>query len=575
MDELNRRLESIQYQCQTLDNDKKRLTEECGLMQGKYDDLNRNYKGQHDSYCKLEEEIKICRETVCDYEQKNSSTETKYQETNHTIRDLQAKYDQIYRDNVSLRNEINDERDRVRLNKRDFDKQLRDHQRSMDTYTKSSHEKEMLIEELKSKRTALENEIEQLKRELTKQKDDVKKVQRDRELVKQEYQDSNRMIQELQDSCEELRHSKILIEEEYKITIEKYVKEIRETHIKLTKVETELKTTTENQQYDQEERYKRLQIQLQQERDDSRKQIYDREQIMEKMKLTITSQEQEVKRLKREIEKLEQHLHEAHHSSHSSSLVISRPQPTVETQIVVPSQESHSVSSFEITPRQQYGMQDILVAEPEKNTSYQSSFYRSTATMRTGGQQDLGSVDVVLGVKDDTKDRYDYSNNATKERQISEASIRTGGIQHQHSEYSTGGAQQRGFSEYSIKVGGLSQEIEPHGSSSATRGISEYSMHVGRIGTTEGTLEKTTTAQQLVTTTVERRGRATYQGRIGSHSPYSIGATSPYSFGTRSATSSPAIHSSGADEEDDELKYILEQSRSRRRRMKEDFSTSS
>lgn len=48
------------------------------------------------------------------------------------------------------------------------------------------------------------------------------------------------MIQELQDACEEIKHAKILIEEEYKITIEKYVKEVRETHIKLTRVSLEL-----------------------------------------------------------------------------------------------------------------------------------------------------------------------------------------------------------------------------------------------------------------------------------------------------------------------------------------------
>ena len=34
----------------------------------------------------------------------------------------------------------------------------------------------------------------------------------------------------------EVKHTKVVMEEEYKVTIEKYVKEIRETHIKLTKV---------------------------------------------------------------------------------------------------------------------------------------------------------------------------------------------------------------------------------------------------------------------------------------------------------------------------------------------------
>lgn len=40
----------------------------------------------------------------------------------------------------------------------------------------------------------------------------------------------------LQEDLAETKRSKVIMEEEYRITIEKYVKEVREYHVKLTKV---------------------------------------------------------------------------------------------------------------------------------------------------------------------------------------------------------------------------------------------------------------------------------------------------------------------------------------------------
>lgn len=61
-------------------------------------------------------------------------------------------------------------------------------------------------------------------------------LQRELSSQKSENQDQQRLIGDLQRDIEEQRHTRIHIEEEYKITIDKYVKEVRETHIKLTKV---------------------------------------------------------------------------------------------------------------------------------------------------------------------------------------------------------------------------------------------------------------------------------------------------------------------------------------------------
>lgn len=102
-----------------------------------------------------------------------------------------------------------------------------------------------------------------------------------------------------------------------------------------------MKTTVDNQQYDQDERYKRLQITIQQEREESRKQLYDRSIEIEKLKANITSQESEIRRLRREIEDLLKQIREQSQSSHSSSIVFKPKQPLVEHQIPL-HHEQHS-----------------------------------------------------------------------------------------------------------------------------------------------------------------------------------------------------------------------------------------
>ena len=61
-------------------------------------------------------------------------------------------------------------------------------------------------------------------------------MQRERDQYKQEVNEIRMLLKTAEDNLKEVKHTKIVMEEEYKITIEKYVKEVRETHIKLTKV---------------------------------------------------------------------------------------------------------------------------------------------------------------------------------------------------------------------------------------------------------------------------------------------------------------------------------------------------
>lgn len=64
-------------------------------------------------------------------------------------------------------------------------------------------------------------------------------------------------------------------------------------------------------------------------------------------------------------------------------------------------------TTIHVTPQQRYETEVYLDAtekdkEAEKK-QYSSSFYRSTASMKTG--QDLGTVDVVLGVQQPKEER--------------------------------------------------------------------------------------------------------------------------------------------------------------------------
>merc|ERR1712224_80735 len=91
------------------------------------------------------------------YESKVSQIETKYTEATQTITELQSKIESITREQSELKNEISDEKNRTRDSKKDFDRHIREHKRTSETQVKTIQEKDMLIEELKSKRLALEN----------------------------------------------------------------------------------------------------------------------------------------------------------------------------------------------------------------------------------------------------------------------------------------------------------------------------------------------------------------------------------------------------------------------------------
>lgn len=69
-----------------------------------------------------------------------------------------------------------------------------------------------------------------------------------------------------------------------------------------------------------------MQHEIQQERDSSRKQMYEKNQEIEQYKITISSHEQEIRRLRREIDDLEKQIRETH-SSHSSSIVVQKASP--------------------------------------------------------------------------------------------------------------------------------------------------------------------------------------------------------------------------------------------------------
>ena len=72
--------------------------------------------------------------------------------------------------------ELNDEQNRYRNLKKDVEKQIRELQRSSESYLKASHDKDHMIDDLKSRKSALENEVDQLRRDLNYNKDEYKRV---------------------------------------------------------------------------------------------------------------------------------------------------------------------------------------------------------------------------------------------------------------------------------------------------------------------------------------------------------------------------------------------------------------
>ena len=83
-----------------------------------------------------------------------------------------------------------------------------------------------------------------------------------------------------------------------------------------------MKQSLEAQQTDAEDRYKRIQQELQQEREVARKDIYEKSNEADKLKGQVTNHEQEVKRLKKQIDSLESELKKASSQSHTSSLMV-------------------------------------------------------------------------------------------------------------------------------------------------------------------------------------------------------------------------------------------------------------
>merc|ERR1712066_33500 len=180
------------------------------------------------------------------------------------------------------------------MGKKDFDRHIREHKRTAEAQVKTIQGKDLMIEELKSKRLALENDANQLRKEIQKLKEDLKKVLREKEQAKSEHKDAVRMIGEMQSSYEEMKRTKIEIETDSKQKIEMFTKEIRVHQEKQGKLENELKNSLELQQSDADERYKRVQEELQREREVARKDIYQKQNEMEKSKQECETQKAEV-----------------------------------------------------------------------------------------------------------------------------------------------------------------------------------------------------------------------------------------------------------------------------------------
>ena len=73
-----------------------------------------------------------------------------------------------------------------------------------------------------------------------------------------------------------------------------------------------------------------MQIELQQEREDSRKQLYEKSNDIEKLRAHITTHEHEIRRLKREVDDLELQIknHVCEKANYSSSLIVKRDHPS-------------------------------------------------------------------------------------------------------------------------------------------------------------------------------------------------------------------------------------------------------
>ena len=170
------------------------------------------------------------------------TSESKQKSANDSLRDLQQRLDVVMKDNSRLKEELNEEQTRVKENKRLFARQLREHQRASENHMKTIREKDLVIEELRSKRLALEAEVENLRREWDKLKADYKKVQREKESIKQDFQASNTMIADLQRNYEVIKREKITIEDQIRIIKEIHIREIKEKELIIKRVSTAIRS---------------------------------------------------------------------------------------------------------------------------------------------------------------------------------------------------------------------------------------------------------------------------------------------------------------------------------------------
>lgn len=106
-------------------------------------------------------------------------------------------------------------------------------------------------------------------------------------------------------------------------------------------MEKELQVTIQNNASDSDERYKRLEDELKQEREVSRKEIYLKTIHIQEITIKLTNNEQEIKRLRHEIDTLEAQLRAQQPATHSSSLIF-KPKSSLDVQQLHVSTEKQS-----------------------------------------------------------------------------------------------------------------------------------------------------------------------------------------------------------------------------------------
>lgn len=353
-EDLCRKTDTIAQSISSLEMDKKKLTQDTAIWQSRYDEIEKQSKDHKQERQETEKVLEESNRKIQNYESKVTQIETKYTEATQTITELQSRIESITREQSELKNEISDEKNRTRDSKKDFDRHIREHKRTAEQQVKTIQEKDLVVEEMKSKKVALENDANQLRKEMQKLKEDLKKILREKDQAKSEHKDAVRMIGEMQTSYEEMKRTKIEIESDSKTKIEMFTKEIRVHQEKQGKLENELKNSLELQQSDADDRYKRVQEELQREREVARKDIYQKQNDLEKTKQESETHKSEVVRMKKHCESLEIEIKKlSSQSQHTSSMLVLQKddQQRSEARIDMGA-EQKSASSFQMTTGQ-------------------------------------------------------------------------------------------------------------------------------------------------------------------------------------------------------------------------------